>query len=603
MAPTGEDPWHLGLESSGTLESLALHPNPQGQPLAPGQVRIAVHAAGLNFRDVLIALGVYPGEAQIGGEGAGVVIELAPDVSDLAVGDRVMGLMGDAFGQVAISDRQLLVKVPEEWSYAEAASVPSVFLTAYYALIDLAQLKQGEALLVHGAAGGVGMAALQIAAHLGAEVYATAHPKKWETLKALGIDEEHISSSRSLEFKEKFLSSTDGRGLDVVLDCLTGEFVDASLELLPRGGRFIEMGKADIRDHDEVAAEHAGVDYRAFDMQEAGPQRIQEMLLEVVGLFERGVLEHLPISTWDVRRGQRPSGIMRESRHTGKIVLSIPQPPDPEGTILITGGTGGLGALLAHHLASEHGARHLLLASRSGLQAEGAQALQAELQKLGCDAQIAACDVSQRAQLEQLIAGVSKQHPLTAVVHAAGVLDDGVIEALDGERLARVMAPKVDAAINLHELTEHLELSDFILFSSAAATMGSAGQANYAAANTFLDALAAHRRSKGLPGMSLAWGAWDKATGMTGELTEADRGRFERLGYDSLSDEQGSSSSMSPAPHRRVPALAGASGQHRPSRPGQGRDAAGDPARPDTDARPPGTGGGRLAGKAPSRLT
>ena len=187
-----------------------------------------------------------------GREGAGVVIEVAPDVSDLAVGDRVMGLMTHAFGPIAVSDRQLLVKVPEDWSFAEAASVPIVFLTAYYALVDLAQLQRGEALLLHGGAGGVGMAALQIARHLGAEVFATAHPSKWETLKELGIDDAHISSSRSLEFGEQFLASTGAKGVDVVLDSLAGAFVDASLELLPRGGRFVEMGKTDIRDPDGV---------------------------------------------------------------------------------------------------------------------------------------------------------------------------------------------------------------------------------------------------------------------------------------------------------------------------------------------------------------
>ncbi len=206
IPPSNTEAWHLGVESPGTLESLTLCASPQArEPLGPGQVRVAVHAGGLNFRDVLVALGVYPGEAQIGGEGAGVVIEVAPDVSDFASGDRVMGLIPDAFGPIATSDRKLLVKIPEGWSYTQAASVPMAFLTAYYALVDLAQLKQGEALLLHGAAGGVGMAALQIAAHVGAEVFATAHPKKWQTLKELGIDDEHISSSRSLEFKERFL--------------------------------------------------------------------------------------------------------------------------------------------------------------------------------------------------------------------------------------------------------------------------------------------------------------------------------------------------------------------------------------------------------------
>ena len=532
--------WHLGIESKGTLENLSLLVSPTAtEPLGEGQVRIAVHAAGLNFRDVLIALGLYPGEGSLGGEGAGIVMEVAPDVSHLAPGDSVMGFMTDAFGPVAISDSQLLVRMPEDWSFIQAASVPTVFLTAYYALIELAQLEQGEKLLLHGATGGVGMAALQLARHLGAEVFTTAHPDKWQTLRELGVDEEHISSSRSLEFKEKFLDGTAQQGVDVVLDSLAGEFVDASLELLPRGGRFIEMGKTDIRDSGEVASDHAGVSYRAFDLGEAGPERIQEMLTEVVGLFERGVLCHPPISTFDVRRGAEAFRLLREARHIGKIVLSVPQPLDENGTVLITGATGGLGALIAHHLAAEHGVRHLLLISRSGLQAEGAEQLMAALAELDCDAQIVACDVTDRRALQTLISGIPSEHPLTAVIHAAGVLDDGVIESLDGERLQAVMAPKAAGALHLHELTEHLELQAFVLFSSAAATLGSPGQANYAAANAFLDALAARRRAKGLQGISLAWGMWQQASGMTGGLSEVDRSRMTSSGIGALSNEQG----------------------------------------------------------------
>ena len=375
VPPAGGEPWHLGIDSPGSLESLALCGSPGvSEPLGAGEVRVAVYAAGLNFRDVLIALGVYPGEAPLGSEGAGVVVEVAADVRDLAVGDRVMGLIPHAFGPLAVSDRRLLVRVPEGWSYTQAASVPTVFLTAYYALVDLAQVQRGESLLLHGAAGGVGMAALQIAAHMGVEVFATAHPSKWETLKGLGIDGERICSSRDVEFRERFLEVTDGRGVDVVLDSLVGEFVDASLQLLPRGGRFIEMGKADIREPDRVAAEYPGVSYRAFDLLEAGAERIQEMLAEVMRLFERGVLHHLPTSRFDVRRAPEAFRVLRESRHIGKIVLEVPQPPAPQGTILITGGTGGLGALLARHLV-EHGARRLLLISRSGLKAQGAREL------------------------------------------------------------------------------------------------------------------------------------------------------------------------------------------------------------------------------------
>ena len=243
-----------------------------------------MRAAGLNFRDVLIALGMYPGEARVGGEGAGVVLELGPGVEDLAVGDRVAGLFS-GFGPVAVTERRAIVRIPAEWSFAQAATVPVAFLTAYYGLVDLAALKPGERVLVHAGTGGVGMAAVQLARHIGAEVFVTASPSKWEVLRELGFDDAHIASSRSLEFKERFLATTDGRGMDVVLDCLAGEFVDASLDLLGRHegrGRFIEMGKTDIRDPAELAESHPGVFYRAFDLAEAGIERLGVMLDELL---------------------------------------------------------------------------------------------------------------------------------------------------------------------------------------------------------------------------------------------------------------------------------------------------------------------------------
>jgi candicidin polyketide synthase FscB len=502
-------------------------------------VRVAIHAAGLNFRDVLIALGVYPGQAELGSEGAGTVVEVGDEVEDLAPGDRVMGLFVGCFGPLAVSERKLLAVIPEDWSDARAAGLPTVFLTAGYGLGDLAALGAGERVLIHGAAGGVGIAAVQIARHLGAEVFATAHPDKWETLRGLGIEDTHIASSRDLDFREKFLAATDGEGMDVVLDSLAGEFVDASLDLLPRGGRFIEMGKADIRDPEEVAAAHPGIAYRAFDLNDTPPERLQEMLVEIVGLFDAGVLGHLPITTFDIRRAPEAFRFLRESRHTGKVVLTVPPSLDPAGTVLITGATGGLGALLARHLVTAHGARRLLLTSRSGPAAEGAGELRAELEALGAEVEIAACDVADRDQLAARLDAVPGEHPLVGVIHAAGVIDDGIISSLDPDRLRTVMAPKVDGALNLHELTAAMPLAEFVLFSSISATIGAPGQANYAAANAFLDALAARRRAQGLPGLSIAWGAWENAGGMVGGLGEEERARLRSSGIGALADLRG----------------------------------------------------------------
>ncbi|HTD58114.1 MAG TPA: type I polyketide synthase, partial [Solirubrobacteraceae bacterium] len=475
-----------------------------------------------------------------GSEGAGVVIEVGSAVEDIEPGDRVMGMLSGAFGTVVVADSRTVVPMPDGWSFTRAASVCGAFLTAYYGLVDLAKLQAGERVLVHAAAGGVGMAAVQLAGHIGTEVWATASPGKWAALRALGIDQARIASSRDLGFQQQFLEATGGRGVDVVLNSLAGEYVDASCGLMPGGGRFVEMGKTDIRDPKQVAEAHAGVEYRAFDLPQAGVERIRQMLVEIVGLLERGALDPLPVRTWDVRRAREAFRFMSQARHVGKIVLTLPpQGIEPSGTALITGGTGELGALVARHLVVEHGMRHLVLASRRGSAAPGAQDLMAELAVLGAEVTIAACDVSEREQLAGLIDAIPAQHPLSVVVHSAGVLDDGVVGALTPERIDRVFAAKVDAAWHLHELTEQLDLQAFVLFSSVSGTLGRPGQANYAAANVFLDALAAKRQALGLPGVSMAWGGWAQVSEMTGGLSETDLLRVQRAGVGALATEEG----------------------------------------------------------------
>ncbi len=326
--------------------------------------------------------------------------------------------------------------------------------------------------------------------------------------------------------------------MDVVLDSLAGEFVDASLELLPRGGRFLEMGKTDVRDSEEIAGNHPGVDYRAFDVMEVDTERIQEILVELMELFERGVLKPLPINAWDVRRAPEAFRFMSQARHVGKNVLSLPTPLDPQGTVLITGGTGMLGSLVAKHLAVEHGSRHLLLVSQRGHRADGVAELVVELAELGCEAHVSACDVADPDALRTLLGSISEERPLTAIIHAAGVLDDGVIGSLTPDRVDRVLRPKLDAAWYLHKMTAHLDLSAFVLFSSAAGVIGNAGQASYAAANVFLDALAAHRRSMGQAAISMAWGLWAQASKMTDELEGVDLARMRRQGVAALSSER-----------------------------------------------------------------
>ena len=249
--------------------------------------------------------------------------------------------------------------------------------------------------------------------------------------------------------------------------------------------------------------------------------------------------DHSPITSWDLRQAPEAFRHLREGKNVGKAVFEVPRPLDPSQTLLITGAPGGLGSLIARHLVEAHGARHLLLASRSGEKSPAATALREQLQELGAEVTIAACDVSKKAQLKKLLASIAPEHPLGGVFHAAAVLQDAVIGSLEPESLDPVFGPKANAAWYLHELTREIGLGAFVMFSSAAAVLGSPGQGNYAAANSFLDALAQQRQSQGLPASSVAWGLWSRQSAMTSHLGEADLARMRRGGVEALSDQQG----------------------------------------------------------------
>ncbi|MEV2250879.1 SDR family NAD(P)-dependent oxidoreductase [Streptomyces sp. NPDC050147] len=521
--------WRLTPLGTGSLDDIGVVPCPETlEPLGPGEVRVRVRAAGLNFHDVVVALGMVDDDG-FGTEGAGVVLDVGDQVRDqahgLRPGDRVAGSLMGAFGPTAVADHRELVRIPDDWSFEEAATVPAVFLTAYYALVDLAGVSRGDRVLIHAATGGVGLAAVQLARLLGAEVFATASPAKQQVLRDWGVDASHIASSRSTDFTEQFLAVTEGAGMDVTLGSLAGDMVDATLALLPRGGRYLEMGKTDVREAGKVADAHPGVTYRAFDVGEAGADRVEEVFTELMGLFDEGRLRPLPRVEWELAEMPQALRHMSQARHIGKNVLRVPTPVDAEGTVLITGGTGTLGGQVARHLASAHRLKHLLLLSRSGPDAEGAEQLRADLAELGARVTIAACDVTDRDALAAAIAAVPAEHPLTAVVHATGALDDATLMSLTPEQLHRVLDTKVDSAVHLHDLTRDLELGAFVLFSSASGLLGGPGQANYAAANTFLDALAAYRRATGGAATSVAWGLWAEASGMTSHLSQNQRNR------------------------------------------------------------------------------
>jgi polyketide synthase 12 len=370
-------------------------------------VRVGVRAAGLNFRDVLVALGMGAlGATPIGSEAAGVVLEVGPGVEGLAVGDRVLGLVPDAFGTVSVTDHRTLVRIPDGWSFVDAASVPVAFLTAYYALVDLADLKAGERVLVHAAAGGVGMAATQIAHHLGAEVYATASPPKWDALRGLGVDPERIASSRTLEFRAGVLAHR-GDGVDVVLNALAGDFVDASLDLLPRGGRFVEMGKTDVRDADEVRG--AGVAVPRVRPARRRARADRGDAGRAVALFERGALRLAPARASTRATRERvpvpePGAQRRQARAHGSRAAR----PETDGAR--HGRHRRARARSSRGTSPRRTARAgCCWSAAAARRPTGAEELVRELAELGCERTIAACDAADRDQLAALL---DAQHPL-----------------------------------------------------------------------------------------------------------------------------------------------------------------------------------------------
>ncbi|TDV47974.1 type I polyketide synthase [Actinophytocola oryzae] len=506
--------WRLATTAPGTLAALALVPADAPAP-GPREVRVAVRAAGLNFRDVLTALDMYPGEpGPLGIEAAGTVLDVGAEVTDLAPGDRVVGVVAGGFGTAVTTDRRLLTRVPRDWTWVQAAATPIANLTAYHALAGLARLRPGEKVLIHAAAGGVGTAAVRIAQHLGAHVYATASEGKRDAVRRLGVPDERIASSRTLDFAEVFPR------VDVVLNSLAGEFVDASLRLLAPGGRFVELGKADLRTTVPV-----GLEYTAFDLLDLPPDRMAALLAILDELVAARVAIPPPTTTWDVRRAPEAFRFVSQGRHVGKVVLTVPPAWHPDGTVLITGGTGGLGLLLAGHLAERHAVRHLLLTGRRGVADPDALA---RLRDLGVEVTVAACDAGDPGAVADLVADLPAAHPLTAVVHAAGVLDDGVIPALTPDRLARALRPKVAGAHSLWTATRGLDLAAVVAFSSLVGTLGAAGQAGYAAANAHLDAVIRQWRATGVPAQTLAWGPWERTGGMTEGLSDTDLARLTR---------------------------------------------------------------------------
>lgn len=461
------------------MENLRLEPL-QRRPPAPGEVEIQVRATGLNFRDVLNALGMlqeYSSELGLdsttdlpfGGECAGVIVAVGEGVSHLSIGDEVIAALAiGSLSSFVTVKADMVVPKPAQLSFEAAATIPTTFLTAYYGLHHRAKIQSGERVLIHAAAGGVGQAAVQLARQAGAEVFATASPAKWDYLKSLGIT--RVMNSRSLDFADEVMTMTEGQGVDIVLNSFNGEFIPKSLQALAREGRLIEIGKIGIWSEGQVSATRPDVDYIPFDLLEIAqqdPGLIRQMLRELMSQLRSGSLQPLPHRVFPLGRVVDAFRYLAGAKHIGKVIVSLPaatssEPPQllPENSYLITGGLGALGLTVARWMV-ERGARHLVLSGRSEPSTAARQTL-TELEALGAKLLTVPADVSQPEDVTRLLARVdSWGPPLRGLVHAAGVLDDGVLQQLDWQRFTRVMAPKVAGAWNLHQLTRSLPL-DFL---------------------------------------------------------------------------------------------------------------------------------------------
>lgn len=527
--------------------------------LGPEEVEVRPLATGLNFRDVMYVMGLLPDEAvengfagaSLGLEFSGVVTRVGHRVEEFAPGDTVMGFGSACFASHVVTRANALAVKPKSWSFEAAATVPTVFFTVYYALRHLANLQPGERVLIHGAAGGVGIAAIQLARHLGAEVFATAgSDEKREFVALLGAD--HVFDSRNLAYCDQILAATNGEGVDVILNSLAGEAIRRNLKVLRPFGRFLELGKRDFFENTPIGLRpfKDNISYFGIDADQlliARPDLAGSLFREVMALFRSGVLTPLPVRVFPAERVIDAFRYMQQARQIGKVVVSFdgacitPQTPQlqessfacqPDGAYLVTGGLSGFGLETACWLASL-GAGQLLLLSRRGEATPGATQAVANLQALGTKVLVIACDVADR---ESLAKALQRRDllPLKGIFHAAMVIDDALIANLDPERMARVLEPKVRGAWNLHELTRDLPLDHFMLYSSVTTYIGNPGQANYVAANAWMEGLAVLRRAQGLPVTCIGWGPIGDAGYLTRNQAVKDS-LAGRLGADPLS--------------------------------------------------------------------
>jgi acyl transferase domain-containing protein/thioesterase domain-containing protein/acyl carrier protein len=526
--PPHKAAYRLNLPSSGVMDELALYAIPRRKP-GLDEVEIEIHAAALNFRDVMKLLGIYPMDSDrdflLGDECSGRVVAIGSRVTRFKVGDEAIACGAGCFASHLTIPAALAMRKPPRLTYAQAAATPVAFMTAWYALHTLGRMKSGERVLIHAATGGVGLAAIQIAKAAGAEIFASAgSDEKRHYLRKLGI--RHILDSRTTAFADKIRRITQGCGVDLILNSLAGEAIEMGLSILAPGGRFLEIGKRDVFADTPIGLRNLRNNASIFviDMGKVmaeQPHTVQDLLQTLSKEFRARRLSALPLETLPISRAADAFRLMAQAKHIGKIVLNTREVEatairtatapviafSPRASYLVTGGLAGFGLAVAQSLVAA-GVRHIVLASRSGAASTQAKQAIAALRRQGANVLAVKADVSREQDVARLLARIAPTFPpLRGVFHAANVLDDGLIVQLTPERFARVMNAKAIGAWNLHTALGKTKLDHFVLFSSISSLLGSAGQANYAAANSFLDALAHHRRALGLAALSVNWGA------------------------------------------------------------------------------------------------
>ncbi|WP_116374612.1 type I polyketide synthase [Mycobacterium sp. MFM001] len=514
----------LAPTERGAIDNLRVSETEVAPP-DEGCVQVRVEAGGLNFREVLNVLGLYPGDpGPLGGDFAGVVTQLGDGVTGLEIGQRVYGFMQGAFASRFNVPAQLLAPIPNGVSAIEAATIPAAALTVRLAF-DWAQLKPGDRVLIHAASGGVGLAAIQMAQQHGAVVFATASTYKRATLRKLGV--EYVYDSRSTDFADQILADTDGAGVDVVLNSLTNEgFIEATVRATAQNGRFVEIAKRDIWTREQMAAARPDIAYEIVALDWAcvqEPERIRRLLGEVSDGLASGEWTPLPAEIYPLTEAKTAFRRMQQARHIGKIVLQMPKPLQPRGdrSYLITGGLGAIGLHTASYLA-QLGAGDIVLTSRRTPDADAQRVIEDIIERYRCRIHTFTADVGDESEVEKLLERIRAElPPLAGVAHLAGVLDDALLSEQTPERFRTTLAAKAFGACYLDRLTNDDDLDFFIVSSSVSSLLGSPGQANYSTANALLDGLVAQRQARGLPATGVNFGPWAQGGMASSEAARA----------------------------------------------------------------------------------